>query len=403
MPYCCRDCEHVEDGDPPEEARCPACRSPRLVSHPELRTLSIAHLDCDAFYATIEKRDRPELADRPVIVGGGSRGVVSAACYIARLYGVRSAMPMFKALAACPDAVVLRPDMAKYSAVGAEARRAMLEVTPLVEPLSIDEAFLDLGRHVSSPDGPPARICARLVRRIESRLGITISVGLSYNKFLAKFASDLEKPRGFSVIGRGDAVAMLADRPVSVLWGVGRALQGRLLADGIRTVGDVAHLDEMTLTARYGSIGRRLWRFSHGEDDRTVQPDQPAKSISAETTFQRDLSDRGALEHALQPLCDRVAERLVRKGLAGRTVVLKLKTARFRLLTRSHRLVEPTQCGGTIFRSAAALLAAEVDGTAYRLIGAGVADLVGDELADPPDLFEPALPEASDTPARLFE
>ena len=388
MAYCCRDCGHAEDGDSPEESRCPECRSPRLISHSELHQLAIAHLDCDAFYATIEKRDRPELANRPVVVGGGERGVVSAACYVARLYGVRSAMPMFKALAACPDAVVIRPDMAKYAAVGAEVRKAMLEATPLVEPLSIDEAFLDLSGTDAVHGGSPARTCCLLVRRIERDLGITVSVGLSYNKFLAKFASDLEKPRGFKVIGRAEARSVLADQPVSALWGVGRALHGRLLADGIRKIADLTKLDEARLIARYGSIGKRLWRFAHGEDDRAVDPAQPAKSISAETTFNRDLHDRERLERSLWPLCERVAERLKRKGLAGASVTLKLKTADFRLLTRSHRLAEPTQLADTIFRSAAPLLAEEIDGTPYRLIGVGVAHLVAEDLADPPDLFD---------------
>jgi DNA polymerase-4 len=178
-----------------------------LVRHGELRSLSIAHVDCDAFYATVEKRDRPELADRPVVIGGGARGVVLACCYVARLYGVRSAMPMFKALAACPDAVVIPPDMAKYRDVGREMRAEMRKLTPLVEPLSIDEAFLDLGGTEALHTACPAQLLARLAKRVETLLGITVSIGLSDNKFLAKLASDLDKPRGFAVLSRNEAAA----------------------------------------------------------------------------------------------------------------------------------------------------------------------------------------------------
>ena len=386
----CRDCAAPVPA-PPADGRCSGCRSPRLILHPELHRLAIAHLDCDAFYATVEKRDRPELADQPVIIGGGRRGVVSAACYVARLYGVRSAMPMFKALAACPNAVVIKPDMGKYAEIGRQVRRLMLSVTPLVEPISIDEAFLDLSGTEALHHGSPAQTCARLVNRVEAELGITVSVGLSYNKFLAKLASDLDKPRGFAVIGRGEAIEFLAGRPVDTIWGVGKALGARLNADGLRRIGDLRRHDEATLVSRYGSIGHRLWRFAHGRDEREVDPGGAAKSISAEITFNDDIADFETLRQRLWPLCERVAARLKAKDLGARTVVLKLKTDRFRSLTRSHRLSAPTQLADTLYRTALPMLRAEADGARYRLIGIGGADLSADDRADPADLLDPGF------------
>lgn len=386
----CRDCGRVS---PPSSMgrRCAACKSPRQIHHPELHTLWIAHLDCDAFYATVEKRDRPELADKPVIIGGGRRGVVSAACYVARLYGVRSAMPMFKALAACPDAMVIRPDMKKYTEIGRQVRELMQSVTPLVEPLSIDEAFLDLSGTEALHGGSPAVTCVRLVARIEREIGITVSVGLSYNKFLAKLASDLDKPRGFAVIGAAEAVDFLADRPVSQIWGVGKSLHGKLLGDGIRTIGQLRTSDEASLMSRYGVIGRRLWRFAHGLDERAVEPSNPVKSISSETTFNDDIATLEDLRHRLWPLCEKVSRRMKAKQVAARTVVLKLKTDRFRTLTRGHRLPAPTQLAETLYHTSLPQLAGEANGTRFRLIGIGGTDLVSADLADPPDLLDPGL------------
>ena len=207
MDTLCRDC----GARPPADAgTCPGCGSSRLVRHGALHDLTIAHLDCDAFYAAIEKRDRPELRDVPVIVGGRHRGVVAACCYVARTYGVHSAMPMFQALRACPEATVIKPDMKKYVAVGRAIRAMMQELTPLVEPLSIDEAFMDLSGTSSLHGASPAQSLAALALRVEETHRITVSIGLSYNKFLAKIASDLDKPRGFSVIGRAEARSFLA-------------------------------------------------------------------------------------------------------------------------------------------------------------------------------------------------
>jgi len=371
-------------------SRCPLCASPRLISHAELDELAIAHIDCDAFYASVEKRDDPRLRDKPVIVGGGKRGVVSAACYVARIYGVRSAMPMFKALKLCPQATVIHPDMRKYQEVGREVRRLMLETTPLVEPLSIDEAFLDLSGTARLHHGSPARTLVRLQRHIEEALGITVSIGLSYNKFLAKVASDLDKPRGFSVIGRGEAKAFLLRQPVGLIWGVGNALRRRLEADGIHLIGQLAAHEEADLIARYGVIGRRLYRFARGEDARSVEPSSPAKSISAETTFEDDLSGFAELKAELWPLCEAVARRLKRTALAGRTITLKLKGADFRILTRSRTLAAPTQLAEALFQAALPLLAAEAGARHYRLIGIAASALAPAFEADPTDLLDPS-------------
>jgi len=384
----CRDCAALAAA-PPDAGRCAACGSPRILSHPEIDALAIAHVDCDAFYATVEKRDRPELAEQPVIVGGRERGVVLACCYVARLYGVRSAMPMFKALAACPHAIVIRPDMAKYREVGRAVRAEMRRLTPLVEPLSIDEAFLDLTGTATASGMAPAQALAGLVRHIEAALGVTASIGLSYNKFLAKIASDLDKPRGFAVIGRADAAAFLADKPVGLLWGVGAAMQRRLAADGIAVIGQLRTIDEREMARRYGKMGARLARLARGDDARPVEPDSRTKSISAETTLARDESDAEALARTLWPLCEEVSGRLKSAGLAAGTATLKLKTSDFRLRTRSRKLADPSQLADTLFRTARHLLAGEADGaTRFRLIGIGADALVSAAAADLPTLFD---------------
>jgi DNA polymerase-4 len=337
----------------------------------------------------VEKRDNPALADLPVIVGGGQRGVVAACCYVARLFGVRSAMPMFKALSLCPHAVVLPPDMKKYQAVGRQVRSMMLELTPLVQPLSIDEAFLDLTGTGQPHGGSPARSLILLVRRLENEIGITASIGLSYNKFLAKVASDLDKPRGFKAIGRAEALDFLGPRPVGLIWGVGAALQRKLEQDGIGTIAELRDRDEVWLMKRYGVMGRRLYRFARGEDLRTVDPDEETKSISAETTFNRDIPDYAELLNRLWPLCETVARRMKAADLTGGSVVLKLKTEDFRQVTRSRKLGTPTQTADAIFHAVMPLLEREATGPAFRLIGVGCADLNPVNRADPPDLLDP--------------
>lgn len=391
MSTLCRDCSALANA-PPSDCRCARCRSPRLVTHAALGTLSIAHVDCDAFYAAVEKHARPELADRPVIVGGGARGVVLACCYVARLYGVRSAMPMFKALAACPDAVVIRPDMPKYRNVGRALRAEMRQLTPLIEPVSIDEAFLDLAGTEKLHGALPAQLLAALAQRVEATLGITLSIGLSDSKLLAKIASDLDKPRGFAVLSRAEAPVFFADKPVSLLWGVGAALQRRLAGDGITLIGQLAALGERELAARYGRIGMRLARLALGGGDGAVLAHTPARSISAETTLAQDQADAAALAQTLWPLCERVSGHLKEASLAAGSVTLKLKTGDFRLRTRSRRLADPTQLAETLCHTASALLTAEADGvTAYRLIGVGASLLVDGGMADLPSLFDAEL------------
>jgi DNA polymerase-4 len=363
--------------------RCTSCGSPRLVRHHALPSLTLAHIDCDAFYATVEKRDNPDIVDRPVIIGGGKRGVVSAACYIARTYGVRSAMPMFKALDLCPDAVVVRPDMAKYVRVGREVRHAMQALTPLVEPLSIDEAFLDLSGTQRVHGMIPAKVLAKFAADIERTIGITVSVGLSVNKFLAKIASDLDKPRGFATLDQDDAVAMLADRPVSFIFGVGPATAEKLSQRGFRKISDIQKADETDLMKQFGGEGRRLWRLARGIDDRLVVADRGAKTISNETTFNEDIRDYATLEKILWRLSEKVSSRLKSSELSGTTVTLKLKTADFRQRTRSQSIQSPTQMAARIFDISREMLAKEIDGTAFRLIGTGVSALKpGNEAGD---------------------
>ncbi|MFP5447988.1 MAG: DNA polymerase IV [Alphaproteobacteria bacterium] len=373
MKALCRDC--LWTGEAPAARRCPSCGSPRLAAHAELFDLSMAHMDCDAFYASVEKRDRPELRDQPVIVGGGVRGVVTTCCYMARVYGVRSAMPMFKALAACPQAAVIKPDFAKYKAESKIIMGLLAELTPLVQPLSLDEAWMDLSGTERLHGAPPAVTLARVQARIEAQTGLTVSIGLAPNKFLAKIASDLDKPRGFSVIGAAEAQSFLAPRPVGLLPGVGPAMVKSLEAAGLRTIGDLAQWDQKDLAKRFGVQGLRLHDLAHGRDTRPVDPDQVRKGISAETTFNTDIAAYEALEDRLSPLCERVAIQARAAGVTGRVVTLKLKTPDFRLLTRRRALPEPTQTARTLFAAARELLRREADGRTFRLIGVGLSEL----------------------------
>jgi DNA polymerase-4 len=383
MKTLCRDCFTA---DAAAQRRCRACGSPRLVVHEELERLSMAHMDCDAFYASVEKRDRPELRDQPVIVGGGKRGVVTTCCYIARIYGVRSAMPMFKALAACPQAVVIKPDFTKYRT---ESRRILgfaAELTPLIQPLSLDEAWMDLAGTNRLHGAAPAVTLARLQARIEAEVGITVSIGLAPNKFLAKIASDLDKPRGFSVIGQAEAQAFLSPRPVSILPGVGPAMVKAMASAGLTTVGDIAAAEPKDLANRFGAHGLRLWDLAYGRDSRPVDPDAERKGISAETTFNDDLIRLGDLEDKLAPLCERVARQARQAGVVGRVVTLKLKADDFRIITRRRSLAVPTQTAKTLFTVGRELLAPETGARRWRLIGIGIAELLDSGAAEH-DLF----------------
>lgn len=372
MKAICRDCLWTGEEQPP---RCPNCRSPRVVRHDELDRLTIAHMDCDAFYASVEKRDRPELRDKPVLVGGGKRGVVSAACYVARQYGVKSAMPMFKALKACPEAVVIKPDFSKYVPVSKQVFDVLRSLTPLVQTLSLDEAWMDLSGTERLNGGPPALQLVKAQRRIEAETGLSVSIGLAPNKFLAKIASELDKPRGFSVIGVAEAQAFLAPKPVSIIPGVGPAFARSLQAAGYVTVGDVARADLKTLADRFGEHGMRLHRLAHGRDSRPVDPDGDRKGMSKETTFFEDIADLKGLEDQLWPLCEQLAAKARKGGIASRVVVLKLRTADFKRHTRRVTVAEPVQTARVLFQEAREMLRKEVDGRAFRLIGIGMADL----------------------------
>jgi DNA polymerase-4 len=387
----CRDC--LADASA-QAARCAACGSPRLLRHGEVAELSIAHVDCDAFYATIEKRDDPALAAEPVIVGGGRRGVVAAACYVARTFGVRSAMPMFEALRLCPHARVIRPNMEKYAVVGREVRQMMLALTPLVEPLSIDEAFLDLSGTERLHGLSPAKVLARFAIEVENKLSITVSIGLSCNKFLAKIASDLDKPRGFAVLGATEAQQFLAPKPVSFIFGVGKVSAARLARDGFHRIADLQKMSEIEMLRRYGEEGRRLARLARGIDARQVSADRETKSVSSETTFDRDISDFRALERILWAQTEEVSARLKEKALAGATVTLKLKTADFKIRTRAHSFGAPTQLAGKIFAAVRGLLERETDGTKFRLLGVGLSALTTADHADPADFVDGRAVEA---------
>ena len=366
------------------------------MSHPELFELSIAHMDCDAFYASVEKRDNPALRNKPVIIGGGRRGVVSTACYIARIKGVRSAMPMFQALKLCPEAEVVRGRMDVYVDVSRQIRALMQELTPAIEPLSLDEAFLDLTGTEKLHHAPPAVMLARLVNRMESDIGVSGSIGLSHNKFLAKVASDLDKPRGFSVIGKAETDDFLRDRPVSLIWGVGAVTRESLEKAGIRTFADLLRWDRQDLHARFGSMGDRLWHLARGEDRRRVSAHEPVKGISNETTFHDDTADTDLLDGHLWRMAEKVADRAKAKQIAGRVVTLKLKTAKFKLITRRQSLRDPTQLADRIYRTARDLMANVNEGP-YRLLGVGISDLMPETDADrTPDLLDPDAAKRTD-------
>ena len=386
MPSLCRDCLSTFE----TSARCPVCRSPRVTSHPELFDLTIAHMDCDAFYASVEKRDNPDLRDKPVIIGGGKRGVVSTACYIARIKGVKSAMPMFQALKLCPEAIVVRPRMEAYVAASREVRKLMDDLTPVIQPLSLDEAFLDLTGTARLHGAPPAVMLAKLVRRMKDELGLTGSIGLSHNKFLAKVASDMNKPRGFSIIGKAETQEFLRPRPVRLIWGIGPAAQESLDRAGIRTFDDLLRWDQRDLIDRFGGMGERLWHLARGEDKRRVSSHEPVKSISNETTFFEDTSDPDLLDGHIWRLSEQVSGRAKAREMAGRVVTLKLKRGDFKALSRRISLHQPTQMTDTIYRTARALFDQVQDQGPFRLIGVGLSDIVPATDADREgDLLDP--------------
>ena len=371
MPSLCRKCFNTFN----EEGRCPRCSSPLVVSHSELFDLNIAHMDCDAFYASVEKRDNPDLADKPVIIGGGRRGVVSTACYIARIRGVKSAMPMFKALEKCPDAVVIRPRMKIYAEISQQIRAMMNDITPLVEPLSLDEAFMDMSGTHKLHGAPPAVMLAKLMERISSNLGLTGSVGLSHNKFLAKIASDLNKPNGYSIIGEAETSSFLKDKSIRLIWGVGASTQKSLEKSGIRTFLDLLRWDRKDLVSKFGSMGDRLWFLARGQDARVVSNSDRIKSISNETTLNENTSNIRVLEGHLWRLCEKVSSRAKSKGLAGTIMILKLKSSNHKIITRRVTLRDPTYMADVLFRSTYPLMEAAIENGPFRLVGAGLSGL----------------------------
>lgn len=386
MQALCRDCLTTFDST----GRCPKCRSPRVTRHAELFDLSIAHMDCDAFYASVEKRDNPELADKPVIIGGGRRGVVSTACYVARIKGVRSAMPMFKALKLCPDAVVVRPRFEAYTEASRAIRALMDELTPVVEPLSLDEAFMDLTGTARLHGHPPAVMLARLVKRMKDEIGLSGSIGLSHNKFLAKVASDLDKPRGFSIIGKAETTEFLRPKPVRLIWGIGAVAQESLSSAGIRTFDDLLRWDRRDLHDRFGSMGERLYSLARGEDGRRISAHTPVKGLSNETTFNEDTNDPDILDGHLWRMAEKVSARAKAQDKAGLVVTLKLKSSKFKLITKRQSLRHPTQLADVIYRTARGLFDQVGDKGPYRLLGVGISQLANAAEADREgDLLDP--------------
>jgi|SRR5579863_4115734 len=335
----------------------------------------ILHVDMDAFYASVEERERPELVGKPLIVGGTpqGRGVVAAANYAVRKFGVHSAMPTSKALKHCPQAIVLPPRMGFYAQVSDEIREIMLRYSPLVEPLSLDEVFIDVtGSELLF--GPAAEIGRRIKREIRESVRLVASVGVAPNKFLAKIASDIEKPDGFVVVDPQGVQAFLDPLPVGRLWGVGRVTGQTMEQLGIRTIGQVRMTSMEVLKQHFGAGGEHLWQLAHGIDERRVVPDREAKSVSHETTFAEDIDDRDVLRAWLVELAEQVACRLRRHQLRGRTVHLKIRFADFHTITRSKTLSQPTNITDEISRTAVELLenCAAAQGQRIRLVGVGV-------------------------------
>ena len=365
------------------------------------RLRKIIHVDMDAFYASVEQRDDPALRGRPVVVAWrGARSVVCAASYEARKFGVRSAMPALRAERLCPQAVFVAPDFARYKAVSRQVREIMLAHTDLVEPLSLDEAYLDVT--VSRSGLPSATAVAEVIRaRIRAETSLTASAGVAPNKFLAKIASDWNKPDGIFVIRPHQVEAFLTPLPVARIPGVGKVMQARLEALGIATVGDLRALPQEELQQRFGSFGAALYRRARGIDERPVEPDQPVQSVSSEDTFAQDLP-LDALEPAIRHLAGSTWEASRKTGRIARTVVLKLKTAQFRILTRSHTGAQPPASADELADIALALRArVELpESTRYRLVGVGLAGFRDPEEALPQgELFAEAGPARDRMPA----
>ena len=334
----------------------------------------ILHADFDAFYASVEQLDNPELRDKPVVVGGSAegRGVVASASYEAREFGVRSAMPMRTAQRLCPHAIRVGARFDRYREISQRVLSIFRDLTPLVEPLSLDEAYLDVTSIVAR-DRPPADIAAGLKRRVKHELGLTISVGVATSKSIAKIASDMDKPDGLTVVVPGDEKAFLAPLPIRDLWGVGPRTAERLNSEGIETIGDIARQDEDWLRERFGKHGAQMQKLALGQDNSPVVVRRETKSVSAETTFAQDIGEPEALLEVVNRLSQRVSHQLRRKQLQGRTVKLKLRLSDFTTFTRQKTLPYAVQSADDLSRSAGELLRAELYGRRrFRLVGVGV-------------------------------
>lgn len=395
MPILCRDCIYFFEGDEKTifQNQCPNCGSRRLIGHEILDKLSIAHIDCDAFYANIHKRDDKSLLHQPVIIGGGKRGVVSTACYIARTFGVKSAMPMFQATKLCPNAIIIKPNIKLYAKVGREVKQLMQELTPIVDSVSIDEAYLDLSGTQRLHKANPAQSLARLANKIEKEIGISVSIGLSENRFLAKTASELDKPRGFFAISKADVPKILWHKNISLLHGVGPSTVNKMAKLGINTIEQLAKSDEAFLFKHLGPNSSRLIKMANGEDNRGFEDNIKRKSISSETTFFNDISDYSELIIILQKLCERVGREARQKKLAGRCINIKLRTANFKTINRQVSFENSTQSGRNMFIIAKKLLENELKFAPFRLIGIGLSDLINEENADKGDLINQNAPK----------
>ncbi len=367
----CRDCFKISFAT----KFCPSCRSPRTIQHSELFNLSIAHIDCDAFYASVEKRDDPNLMNKPIIVGGGKRGVVTTCCYISRIKGVRSAMPIFKAKKLCPEAVIISPRMSVYQEVSKDMMNIMLDFTPMVEPISVDEAFLDLSGTTRLHKLSPSEILLRIIKKIENELNITVSAGLSHNKFLAKLASAHQKPRGFMIIGKEETQGFLEKLDVAKISGIGPALQTKLKTEGISKIAQLKNVKQSLLEKRYGSIGRKIWNLAHGIDIRPINPQKTRKSISSETTFGKNIDKLACLRKTLWELSEKVSYQLKEKKLTANSLTIKLKTANFQQITITQSSKVPVKFAEELFLMSLKLLSKKIDFKPFRLIGLGVSKL----------------------------
>jgi nucleotidyltransferase/DNA polymerase involved in DNA repair len=350
-------------------------------------TRAILHVDMDAFYASVEQRDNPDLRGKPVIVGAGpqERGVVSAASYEARKFGVHSAMPSRTAYKHCPQGIFVRPDMEKYGRVSKQIMTILGAFTPFVQPVSVDEAFMDVTGSTQK-FGDALTIAKRIKAEIHAQTGLTASVGVAPNKFLAKLASDLNKPDGLTVITEANKVEMLAPLPVSKIWGVGKVAEKRLHDLGLHTIGDLQRVPLDELRRRFGNMAAHLHALAMGEDDREVVTDEESKYISSEHTFDVDTADLDQIKKCLLEQCEEVGSRLRQEKVAARTVQLKLRYADFTTLTRRQTLLQPTQDGMMLYQVAGQLLIAEgIEGKRIRLIGVGGSNLVQPEIQS--DLF----------------